>query len=546
MKIKHFLPLLLLLGSNEMLTAQEIALTPQPAHLTVKDGRFEFGNQLKAKVTPYQGDSIRMVFESFKKELQEATGIKVSSTQKEAKARIILDLNPQLPAEAYKLNVSKKQVRIEASRPAGFYYALQTLKQLMPRNVMAGVATSDHSQWSLPSVEIEDAPRFEWRGFMLDEGRHFFGKDEIKRVIDMMAIYKMNRFHWHLTEDQGWRIEIKKYPKLTETGAWRNSKVLAYGDVKPDGERYGGFYTQKDIKEIVAYAKKKFIEIIPEIDIPGHSQAAVAAYPEFLACDPENKHEVWLQQGISTDVINVANPKAMQFAKEVIDELTELFPFNYIHLGGDECPTNKWQKNDECKKLLSEIGSSNFRDLQIYFYKQLKDYIATKPADQQRQLIFWNEVLHGNTSILGNDITIMAWIGANAAAKQAAKQGINTILSPQIPYYINRKQSKLPTEPMSQGHGTETVEAVYNYQPLKDVDAALQPYYKGVQANFWTEWVTEPSVLEYLMLPRLAAVAEAGWTPQEKRNYEDFKERIRKDAELYDLKGWNYGKHIMK
>ena len=546
MKIKHFLPLLLLLGSNEMLTAQEIALTPQPAHLTVKDGRFEFGNQLKAKVAPYQGDSIRMVFESFKKELQEATGIKVSSTQKEAKARIILDLNPQLPAEAYKLNVSKKQVRIEASRPAGFYYALQTLKQLMPRNVMAGVATSDHSQWSLPSVEIEDAPRFEWRGFMLDEGRHFFGKDEIKRVIDMMAIYKMNRFHWHLTEDQGWRIEIKKYPKLTETGAWRNSKVLAYGDVKPDGERYGGFYTQKDIKEIVAYAKKKFIEIIPEIDIPGHSQAAVAAYPEFLACDPENKHEVWLQQGISTDVINVANPKAMQFAKEVIDELTELFPFNYIHLGGDECPTNKWQKNDECKKLLSEIGSSNFRDLQIYFYKQLKDYIATKPADQQRQLIFWNEVLHGNTSILGNDITIMAWIGANAAAKQAAKQVMNTILSPQIPYYINRKQSKLPTEPMSQGHGTETVEAVYNYQPLKDVDAALQPYYKGVQANFWTEWVTEPSVLEYLMLPRLAAVAEAGWTPQEKRNYEDFKERIRKDAELYDLKGWNYGKHIMK
>ena len=546
MKIKHFLPLLLLLGSNEMLTAQEIALTPQPAHLTVKDGRFEFGNQLKAKVAPYQGDSIRMVFESFKKELQEATGIKVSSTQKEAKARIILDLNPQLPAEAYKLNVSKEQVRIEASRPAGFYYALQTLKQLMPRNVMAGVATSDHSQWSLPSVKIEDAPRFEWRGFMLDEGRHFFGKDEIKRVIDMMAIYKMNRFHWHLTEDQGWRIEIKKYPKLTETGAWRNSKVLAYGDVKPDGERYGGFYTQKDIKEIVAYAKKKFTEIIPEIDIPGHSQAAVAAYPEFLACDPENKHEVWLQQGISTDVINVANPKAMQFAKEVIDELTELFPFNYIHLGGDECPTNKWQKNDECKKLLSEIGSSNFRDLQIYFYKQLKDYIATKPADQQRQLIFWNEVLHGNTSILGNDITIMAWIGANAAAKQAAKQGMNTILSPQIPYYINRKQSKLPTEPMSQGHGTETVEAVYNYQPLKDVDAALQPYYKGVQANFWTEWVTEPSVLEYLMLPRLAAVAEAGWTPQEKRNYEDFKERIRKDAELYDLKGWNYGKHIMK
>ena len=438
--------------------------------------------------------------------------------------------------EAYRIEIDKKGVRLSANTETGIFYGLQTLLQLL----------NNGDNKTLPALTINDSPRFPYRGLHLDVSRHFFDKEFVKKQLNAMAYFKMNRLHWHLTDGAGWRIEIKKYPKLTETGAWRNSKVLAYGDVKPDGERYGGFYTQKDIKEIVAYAKKKFIEIIPEIDIPGHSQAAVAAYPEFLACDPENKHEVWLQQGISTDVINVANPKAMQFAKEVIDELTELFPFNYIHLGGDECPTNKWQKNDECKKLLSEIGSSNFRDLQIYFYKQLKDYIATKPADQQRQLIFWNEVLHGNTSILGNDITIMAWIGANAAAKQAAKQGMNTILSPQIPYYINRKQSKLPTEPMSQGHGTETVEAVYNYQPLKDVDAALQPYYKGVQANFWTEWVTEPSVLEYLMLPRLAAVAEAGWTPQEKRNYEDFKERIRKDAELYDLKGWNYGKHIMK
>ena len=438
--------------------------------------------------------------------------------------------------EAYRIEIDKKGVRLSANTETGIFYGLQTLLQLL----------NNGDNKTLPALTINDSPRFPYRGLHLDVSRHFFDKEFVKKQLNAMAYFKMNRLHWHLTDGAGWRIEIKKYPKLTETGAWRNSKVLAYGDVKPDGERYGGFYTQKDIKEIVAYAKKKFIEIIPEIDIPGHSQAAVAAYPEFLACDPRDKHEVWLQQGISTDVINVANPKAMQFAKEVIDELTELFPFNYIHLGGDECPTRKWQKNDECKKLLSEIGSSNFRDLQIYFYKQLKDYIATKPADQQRQLIFWNEVLHGNTSILGNDITIMAWIGANAAAKQAAKQGMNTILSPQIPYYINRKQSKLPTEPMSQGHGTETVEAVYNYQPLKDVDAALQPYYKGVQANFWTEWVTEPSVLEYLMLPRLAAVAEAGWTPQEKRNYEDFKERIRKDAELYDLKGWNYGKHIMK
>lgn len=546
MKVKYILSLLWIACGSGMLSAQEVALVPQPSHLNVTNESFEFGKQVKAKVAPYQGDSINIVFDSFKDDFRKATGIKIASTRNEAKATILLNLNKELAADAYKLNVSKEQIRIEAARPVGFFYALQTLKQLMPRNVMAGVAMTERKTWSIPTVEIEDAPRFQWRGFMLDEGRHFFGKEEVKRVLDMMATYKMNRFHWHLTEDQGWRIEIKKYPKLTEVGAWRDSKVLAYGDVKTDGERYGGFYTQKDIKEVVEYAKKKFIEIVPEIDIPGHSQAAIAAYPEFLACDPQNEHDVWLRQGVSADVINVANPKAVQFAKDVIDELTELFPFGYIHLGGDECPTQKWEKNEECKALLNEIGSTKFRDLQLHFYKQLKEHIAAKPANQQRQLIFWNEVLHGNTELMGNDITIMAWIGANKAAKQAAKLGMNTILSPQIPYYINRKQANLPTEPKTQGQGTETVEAVYNYQPLNGVDAELQPYYMGVQANFWSEWVLEPSTLEYLILPRLAAVAEAGWTPQEKRNFESFKERIRKDAELYELKGWDYGKHIMK
>lgn len=546
MKLKYILTLLWIACGSGMLSAQEVALVPQPSHLNVTNESFEFGKQVKAKVAPYQGDSINIVFDSFKDDFRKATGIKIASTRNEAKATILLNLNKELAADAYKLNVSKEQIRIEAARPVGFFYALQTLKQLMPRNVMAGVAMTERKAWSIPTVEIEDAPRFQWRGFMLDEGRHFFGKEEVKRVLDIMATYKMNRFHWHLTEDQGWRIEIKKYPKLTEVGAWRDSKVLAYGDVKTDGERYGGFYTQKDIKEVVEYAKRKFIEIVPEIDIPGHSQAAIAAYPEFLACDPQNEHGVWLRQGVSADVINVANPKAVQFAKDVIDELTELFPFGYIHLGGDECPTQKWEKNEECKALLNEIGSTKFRDLQLHFYKQLKDHIAAKPANQQRQLIFWNEVLHGNTELMGNDITIMAWVGANKAAKQAAKLGMNTILSPQIPYYINRKQANLPTEPKTQGQGTETVEAVYNYQPLNGVDAELQPYYMGVQANFWSEWVIEPSVLEYLILPRLAAVAEAGWTPQEKRNFESFKKRIRKDAELYELKGWDYGKHIMK
>ena len=554
------------------LMAQDISLVPLPAEMKVNEGKFLFRGKVVLCYPKIKDSGIDAVVDNFVDEMKNATGIKIAKDRlksaklsgldvlkscKKGDAHIVLSVDESLGDEAYRLSVSAKRIDITAAKPAGFFYAFQTLKQLMPRNVMAGVYTTCFTmalglydclptEYPIPCVEIEDEPRFGWRGFMLDEGRHFYGKEEIKKILDVMAVYKMNRFHWHLTEDQGWRIEIKKYPKLTEVGAWRDSKVLGWGEVKPDGIRYGGYYTRKDVKEIVEYAKERFIEIVPEVDIPGHSQAAVASYPEFLACDPENKHEVWLWQGVSADVINVANPKAVQFAKDVIDELTEMFPFGYIHLGGDECPTSKWERNSECQALLKEIGSTNYRDLQIHFYKQLKEHVAQKPADKQRKLIFWNEVLHGNTASLGDDITIMAWIGADRAAVDAAKRGMNTILSPQIPYYINRRQSKLETEPRSQGHGDETVERVYSYKPMNGVDAELQPKYMGVQANFWTEWVEEPSVVQYLMLPRLAAVAEAGWTPAERRDYNDFVRRIQGEAVYYRLKGVDYGKHIFK
>ena len=527
------------------LSAKEISIIPLPAKMELKSGEFTLKEKAKVYIADKNG-AFEKVYKRWESKFENSTQIELQQTRNEKRASLAIIQSPKLKAEAYHLSVKTEGIRIEASDAAGLYYALLSLEQLSCVELLAGVKVKNWDR-SFPCVEIEDTPRFGWRGFMLDEGRHFYGKDEVKKIIDAMARYKMNRFHWHLTEDQGWRIEIKKYPKLTDVGAWRESRVLAYGEVKPDGKRYGGFYTQEDIKEVVAYAKERFIEIIPEIDIPGHSQAAVASYPEFLACDPEKKHEVWLWQGISTDVINVANPKAVEFAKDVIDELTELFPFGYIHLGGDECPVNKWQKNKECQDLLQKIGSENYRDLQIHFYKQLKDHIAQKPADKQRKLIFWNEVLHGNTKPLGEDITIMAWIGADQAALSAAKRGMNTILTPQIPYYINRRQSKLETEPRSQGWGTETVEAVYNYIPMKGAETTeLQNRYMGVQANFWTEWVEEASIVQYLMFPRLAAVAEAGWTPQEKRKYEDFLQRLQAESEYYRLKGLNYGKHVIQ
>ena len=526
--------------------ADGLSIIPRPAKLVEGNGQFTFGQVTTAWADAYEGDSIQSLLKSFEQEFTSTTGLTFKAS-KAAKAALQLRLNPSLKGESYCLSVSKTNVIIEAARPVGFFYALQTLKQMLPtRAVMAGVSVEKGTSMTLPVVEIEDAPRFGWRGFMLDEGRHFFGKKAVKQVLDVMAAYKMNRFHWHLTDDQGWRVEIKKYPRLTTYGAWRNTMTLSWGNTLPDGERYGGYYTQDDVREIVAYARERFIEIVPEVDIPGHSQAAVAVYPEFLACDPEKPHEVWLSQGVSTDVINVANPKAVQFAKDVIDELITLFPYQYMHLGGDECPVKKWEQNKDCQALLKQIGSKNYRDLQIHFYKQLKDYVASKPAQQQRHFIFWNEVLHGNTSVLGKDFTVMAWVGADKAAQEAAKRGLTTILSPQIPYYINRRQSKDIWEPRSQGWGTETVEAVYNYVPMKNVAENLQEKYMGVQANFWTEWVENTPKLQYLLLPRLAAVAEAGWTPQAERSYPDFLKRLQQEPSYYDMKGMNYGKHVSK
>ena len=323
MKSRLYLFLILLLCGTGAF-AGDFSLVPLPSKVQTGDGNFVFGRRLSVYVADYPCDSLMAVVERFSEDFEEATGI-VLKKGKERSANLKVSVNDKLPLEGYNLNIGGKGISVEVSSPAGLFYALQTMKQLMPRNVMAGVQDASCREWSLPAVTINDAPRFGWRGFMLDEGRHFYGKEEVKKIIDLMASYKLNRFHWHLTEDQGWRIEIKKYPRLTEVGAWRNSKVLGWGETKPDGIRYGGYYTREDIEEVVAYARERFVEIVPEVDIPGHSQAAVASYPGILACDLDKWHEVWLWQGVSADVINVADPNAVRFAKDVIDELIEMF-----------------------------------------------------------------------------------------------------------------------------------------------------------------------------------------------------------------------------
>ncbi len=501
--------------------AVKTAVVPQPAEMTVLSGTLT----LPATVAVSGPDSLA---DRLTANASFFPGIELRRTSSGA-GRITFTADPALPAEGYSLTVSPDDIDVKAADRAGAFYAVQTLRQLY-----------NPATRSFPAVEITDWPRFGYRGFMLDEGRHIFGVDQVKKVLDMMALNKLNRFHWHLTDDQGWRMEVPGYPRLATVAACRACDRLGWKDQQPDSTEYGGYYTDDQMRDIVAYAAERCIEIIPEIDIPGHSQAAVAAYPEILACDPENPHEVWRRMGVSDDVINVANPAAVKFAKDVIDHAIDIFPYGYLHLGGDECPTAKWESNPQCTALLDSIGSTNYRDLQLNFYRELQRHIDAKPARDRRRLIFWNEVLHGNTSMLDTSIVIMAWVGADKAAREAAEKGLSTILTPQIPYYINRKQSTDPSEPLSQGTGTETLERVYSYVPMADVPDSLAGRYMGVQANFWSEYVSTPEFLEYLMMPRLAAVAEAAWTPQAERDYPSFVTRLRQLLPLYDRMGWNY------
>lgn len=547
MAIPRFLFSLLLCFNLLAVSAEKVHITPKPLNSKLGKGEFVFGEKTIVSYPSFLGDSIKNVIAKFAADFKTVSGKTLLLSSKNKGAKITLTLDKSLSREEYKLTVTSSKITIVAAKPIGFFYALQSIKQLMPPALAAVQADNKVSKWSVPSVIIVDKARFEWRGFMLDCGRHFFDKMEIKRVIDIMATYKMNRFHWHLTEDQGWRIEIKKYPKLTQIGSLRKFQQI-WGNPKGvyhDSIPYGPFfYTQEDIKEVVAYASDRFVDIIPEIDMPGHLQAAMAAYPEF-SCTPNETHEVWTDYGISGDVLNVGNPAAVNFVKDILDEIIPLFPYKFIHIGGDECPTGAWRKNSECQALLQSLGSNNYHDLQTNFFKQIETYLKNKanPADRRR-VIAWNETLSGD--LTNSNVAIMAWINWVKDSKLAANKGLDVIMSPQIPYYINRKQSTDSGEPFSQGKGTETVEAVYNYEPIPaDVTPAQLPFYKGVQANFWTEHVDQNSTLEYLMLPRIAAVAETGWTQKANKNFVSFIARIRTDSLLYQLNGWSYGKHYM-
>ena len=541
-----------------LFAASNVNLTPVPKSMTVGEGELVLPQSFTILVVG--PDSIAAEAERFAEHINEVAGMNVllGDAMVNTPSLFVVDYltgSEALAPEGYTLKVTSTGVTIGATTATGCYYAFQTIKKLLPPHVMAGVPDAKVTSYALPVVDIADEPRFAYRGFMLDVSRHFFELDELKRMIDVMAYYKMNRFHWHLTDDQGWRIEIKKYPKLTSVGAVRSDSYMCnfkYGGYYTK-ETYGPyFYTQDEARELVAYARERHIEIVPEVEFPGHACAAVAAYPEF-SCWPNGSHSVQVNGGIFSDVLNVANPGAVRFAKDVLDEIVDIFPYEQIHIGGDECPTSAWSGNAECQALMQEKGFSHIRELQSHFVRQLSDHLTSKEGDERRTVIMWNESLSAagtNVEMIeGTGGMMMCWEPNNTypTALKAAKMGMKSIITPQIPYYINRKHCNDPGEPQVAGHGGDNLQAVYNHLPIpNDVPAELHPYYHGIQGTFWTEHVGDNMLLEYLALPRLIAIAESAWSPQAKKNFDDFCRRVAADTVLLNYNKYTYARYYIE
>lgn len=425
-----------------------------------------------------------------------------------ASNRIQLERTTGLPKEGYHLNVTEDLVTIRGDS-TGIFYGLQTLLQLLPPDALLPI--------KVPACDITDYPRFSWRGMHLDVSRHFFNKEEVIQYIDLLAVHKINVFHWHLTDDQGWRIEIKKYPKLTAAGGWRNGTRIGHytSPTEYDSIRYGGFYTHDDIKEVVAYAQKRFITVVPEIEMPGHALAALAAYPE-LACN-NGPFEVAQTWGVFEEVM-CPTPLTIQMMNDVLDEVMYLFPSKYIHIGGDECPKDRWKESEYCRQLMIQLGYNTEDELQGWFTRQIEKHVNSRG----RSIIGWDEILQKE---LARNTAIMSWRGTEGGIAAAQQQHF-VVMSPTSHCYFDYYQSVNPKEPLAIG-GYLPVETVYSYEPVpKELAADQQKYILGVQANLWTEYITDFRKLQYMLLPRLSAIAEVAWSQPAKKDFNDFANRL--------------------
>ncbi len=518
----------------------QIAIVPYPNHLETGRGTYRVTDRPVTCDSRTDERTQRAVV-GFAARLATVTGgtnpVTVADEVPASGIRFVTD--ESLPAEGYELNVDGEGIEVRASQFPGFLYALQSLEQLLPAAVY-GTEPAPDAAWEVPCVKIADAPRFAYRGMHLDVARHFFSVDEVKRYIDVMAIHKLNTLHWHLTDDQGWRIEIKRYPELTAVGSIRKATVVRKEWGTYDGTPYGGFYTQDEIRDVVEYAADRGVTVIPEIDLPGHMLAALTAYPE-LGCTG-GPYEVWGRWGVADDVLCPGREKTFEFLEGVLTEVMELFPSEYIHIGGDECPKVRWEKCPRCQAKIRQLGLKDDGEhtAEHYLQSYVTDRIGKFLAQHGRRIIGWDEILEGRAP---SDAVVMSWRGSEGGIA-AAKLGHDVIMTPNSHFYFDYYQSlDTDAEPFGIG-GYIPMEQVYSYDPaFPELTPEQQKHILGVQANLWTEYVLSDEHLEYMLLPRLAALSEVQWCLPETKDWNRFIGSFRMD-EIYSQMGYEFAKHI--
>lgn len=514
----------------------DYAVIPLPQSITKVEGTPFLLDKSTVIVYPVESEELKKTAEFLSDYLELSTDMKLkTSTEEPAKNAIILRADyANDNNEAYALTVSEDKVMIDGASEAAVFYGMQTLRKSIP-------ADSDGKNIELPAVEIADYPRFVYRGAMLDVSRHFFSVDFVKKYIDILALHNINRFHWHLSDDQGWRIEIKKYPKLIEIGSQRHETVLGRNSGEYDGTPHGGFYTQEQAREIVAYAAERYITVIPEIDLPGHMLAALASYPE-LGCTG-GPYRVAREWGIFDDVLCMGNDQTFEFLEGVFDELTEIFPSKYIHIGGDECPKVRWKSCPKCQARIKSLGlrgdnkHTAEEKLQSYCISRIEKFLNSKGRD----IIGWDEILEGG---IAPNATVMSWRGMNGGIA-AAKMGHDVIMTPNTHLYFDYYQTdRLEDEPIGIG-GYIPVKKVYNLEPVPPVlTEDEKKHIIGVQSNLWTEYIIDTIRAEYQLLPRLAALSEVQWLEADKKDYKDFGKRMVNMLKHYDKLEYYYARHI--
>lgn len=506
------------------------ALIPAPVTVQAGEGEFRLLPDVKVAIAEPQFPgalaAVRLL-------LGPATGFDFAQATPGQTAQLRITHASALAAEAYHLRVDEQGIHIEAANDAGVFYALQTLRQLLPPAIYSTSAVQ--RDWTLSAVDVKDVPRFGWRGMHLDVGRHFMPVEFVKKFIDVLAVHKLNSFHWHLTEDQGWRIEIKRYPKLTEVGSQRAQTVVGNTlfvddeELVYDGIPHGGFYTQDEVRDIVAYAAQRHINVVPEIEFPGHAQAAIAAYPELGNTGEQLKvMEKW---GINKNTIKPSE-ETLAFYRNVLAEVIDLFPSEYIHIGGDEAPKDQWEEGEYAQQRMKELGLADADELQSWLIQQMDDFLSA----HGRKLVGWDEIMQGG---LSSNATVMSWRGVRPGIR-AAEAGHDVVMAPTSWTYFDYYQADKSIEPLAIGSYTPLA-AVYDFDPAPaNLPEAVRQHILGAQGQLWTEYMKTPDHVEYMAFPRAVALAEVVWSPQVSRDYQDFQQRLPIHLERLDELGVNY------